>query len=201
MHIGKRMTCRAPAQFGVEPMQLLHRIRPEAGEHDIAVDLERLVPALDQGLRVGCRMQQHIGPEHVHAGICGRPHLHGSPLPARELPPAAAELVLGHRLAAGYGFIDRAFGLRITLAQQMVCLHATANRLPVAPGLGRLHDPVQALLHAAGHLLVQPGRFGRSGHLPMVCSCRINCWRQDVGHGQTKAGRESSKRAAHQLPE
>ena len=44
--------------------------------------------------------------------------------------------------------------------------NAATQRIPVAPGGGRIHHPLQPVLHAPRHLLVQPGRFVRDHGMP-----------------------------------
>src|SRR2546430_12490175 len=57
--------------------------------------------------------------------------------------------------------------------------YTTLFRSPVAPALGRLDDPVQPLLHAARHLLMQPRRGRRRGLLPAQCGGRIDGGRSE----------------------
>ena len=57
-------------------------------------------------------------------------------------------------------FKHKTLRIRVTLTQQAMGLQAAPQGAPMHPLSGFLHDPLQAILHAARHLFVQPGRFG-----------------------------------------
>ena len=170
-------------------MQLVDGIGPQAGEHQVAVDTQRTLPAVDQSFGIGHLVQQHVGPEHADAGFGRNLEAQFAARPASGLPPAPAQLLPGQAGPCGFGFVDRAGGLGIVLAQQLMGLQAAAHRLPMAPVLGRLDDPLQPLLHAACHLLMQPrGCCGRHA-LPAGGGLGVDSRRQGMRHEGNKAGK------------
>ena len=65
-------------------------------------------------------------------------------------------------------------------------VQATAHGLPMAPRARFLGDPVQTLLHALAHFIVQPRRGGRGAALPALGRNRVDGGGQKIGHAISK---------------
>ena len=139
------------------------------------------MPLRKQRLRVGCHVQRHIRPEHLHAAF-GRLLKARSPAgPTRCAPPRYRQWLGDVRLSLGRGFGDKALRIGIALAQQGVCFYATAHSIPMAPRSGGGANPLQTRLHAPRDFLVQPRRRCRRGRLPARGAVGVAAFGQDHG--------------------
>ncbi len=168
------MPCRGPAQLGIHRMQFSQGIGPQAREHQVAIHRQGTVPLRDQRLRVGCRVQRHVGPQHLHTRICWHTQLGVACAPARRTPPRLGQRLPCRVLAMGCRFVDLATRFGIACAHERMRLQAATHYVPMAPRFRGLANPLQAVLHAAGHFFMKPGRYGGGCCMPAGRSNGIN---------------------------
>ena len=143
-------------------------------------------------------MQQHIGPNHVHAVAANGARLKTLTKPTQRPPPRRIRSGLDPVGLARSFSIQISLCVRISFLQQGQCVQSRANGIPADPRIGLQTNEGQSFCHATRHFFMQPRRLGRQRlvgdvpwHVrPSACGNGIQAWRTFVGHANEIDGVE-----------
>jgi ComF family protein len=163
MHVDEARCRGRPAHPRVEIAQLAQAARPEARQHDDAIDIEQPMPAREQGRWIDDTVQHHVRPDQLGAadgrivGVGGvRFDRRGTERPPGRAPGAGATVQ-----PSRIGLDGDDACLRIARAQHRAA--APEPGPPIENSRRLVAHRCQPFAHPARDFAMQPGRLGRTG--------------------------------------